>query len=439
LQIHLYEDEGDILVFLTGQEEIEDLEDLLLEKVKLLPKEAKNMLVVPLYAALPSHAQLKAFEKSPEGTRKIILSTNVAETSITIKGIKYVVDTGLVKMKTYSSLTGTDSLKIYPISQNSSVQRAGRAGRESAGKCFRLYTQESCQKLEKNTQPEILRCNLSNIILQLKAIGVKNVSSMDLIEKPKDELFKRGFQELHALGAINTDGSLTDLGKEMSILPTDPIYSKLLLTGISEEFYQFSEKIIIIVSMLSVENIFYQPRNLKDQAEKAKRKFQVHESDHLTLLNIYEAYIENKKKNKNYARENFINEKAIKKAMEVKKQLQDYLKDIYTKRQAKPKTPESEPPVINTIYMPSDERIQILKCLTKGLLLNVVRLESGRVYMTIRGHLECNVHPTSVMAQKSDKHQYLVYNELIVTSKTYMRYVSVVDADWVKDLKFNTK
>lgn len=207
IQILLFEEHGDVLVFLTGQEEIEELEQILKDKLRQIHAsllessdnhdkdqvvkidqntdgQSDPFVICPLYANLPQHEQMRAFQRFP-GQRKVVLSTNIAETSVTIPGIKYVVDSGLSKIRTFKNSTGVDALKITPISKNSATQRAGRAGREQAGgKCFRIYTEESHTDLDDNTIPEILRCNLSGIILNLKAMGIDDVSKMDFIDKP---------------------------------------------------------------------------------------------------------------------------------------------------------------------------------------------------------------------------------------------------------------
>jgi len=167
-----------------------------------------------------------------------VLATNIAETSITIPGIKYVVDCGLQKIRTFKSISGLDQLEVLPISKNSATQRAGRAGRDQdGGKCFRLFTHDSFKELEENTVPEILRCNLSGIVLNLKAIGIKDISSIDFIDKPDQQSILKAFQILIKLGALDPNtAELTNLGKEMSVFPTDPVYSKLLVTALQKKY-----------------------------------------------------------------------------------------------------------------------------------------------------------------------------------------------------------
>ncbi|KIY98086.1 RNA helicase [Monoraphidium neglectum] len=191
LQVHCEEGPGDILVFLTGQEEIEGLERLLMDRAAALPDGAagrgggpEELLVLPIYAALPPEQQMRVFDPAPAGSRKAILATNIAETSITIPGVRYVVDTGFVKARGYHAKLGADSLQVVPVSQAQARQRSGRAGREGPGKAYRLYTLESFKALAPTTPPEILRSNLASTVLQLKALGVEDVVGFDFMDKP---------------------------------------------------------------------------------------------------------------------------------------------------------------------------------------------------------------------------------------------------------------
>jgi ATP-dependent RNA helicase DHX8/PRP22 len=239
LQIHLdieesseYEN-GDILVFLPGQEDIEDLQELLYQKLEKLPKDSKSYEVFPLFSSLPNQEQMRVFKPlNKPNCRKIILATNIAETSITIKNIKYVIDSGFCKLRKFISKTGVDSLLITKISKNSAIQRSGRAGREAKGKCFRLYTEEEFSQMEDFNPPEVLRINLKNIILDLKAIGVEDLIGFDYIDRPSEEQYRRASEDLIIYGALDKALSLTDMGKKMSVLPLEPMYSLILIVCI---------------------------------------------------------------------------------------------------------------------------------------------------------------------------------------------------------------
>ena len=232
--------EGDILVFLPGQEDIEDLQELLLNKKEEikneLPGKKIDFIVLPLFGSLPSNQQMKIFRpiknKFGKNIRKIILSTNIAETSLTIKNIKFVIDTGFFKKRKFYPKLNIDTLKIEPISKNSALQRSGRTGRESPGNCYRLYTKEEYNNFDENTEPEIKRINLRNTSLQLLSIGYNNLNNIDFIDKPPKENFNNAYEDLISLGALDKEENhkITELGKKMSILPIDPIYSIILIS-----------------------------------------------------------------------------------------------------------------------------------------------------------------------------------------------------------------
>ena len=466
LQTHLDQPEGDILWFLTGQEDIEDLQSLLEEKVELGKDEKYKMpelVVVPLYANLPNHLQLKAFEKV-EG-RKVILWTNIAETSLTINGIRYIIDTGLCKIKSFQATTGIEALKITAISKNSAVQRAGRAGREAPGKWFRLYSEDIYNEMETSTVPEILRTNLSRVIIQLKAMGIENVTDFDFMDKPKKQLFIKAFKELSDLKWLDSNANLNELGRQMSIIPTEPIFSKLLIHSLKDEFKPITEDIWIIVAMLSVENIFFTPRANKRKAERKHKKFIWSYSDHLTLLNVYRSALLNSdsqifnkedqinlsselnisssknKCSKEYWRENFINEKSINKAIQINKQLMSYLQSI-SLSMSKPKKSNDDFEeqkldlskqelfgVENQQF--GDKNELILKCLYEGLPLNIADNHFGVLYKTSKSSEDCRIHPTSVLFNSTPAH--IIYTEIIVTSKKYMRFVSDITSVFVKN------
>jgi HrpA-like RNA helicase len=231
LQIHMSDEDdnfkqGDVLVFLPGQEDIEDLQELLIQKMEKL---ASKYEIYPLYSAMPNQEQMKIFK--PSEKRKIILATNIAETSITIKNIKYVVDTGHCKQRNYIFKTGIDTLQVTKISKNSAIQRAGRAGRESRGKCFRLYTENEFSDMADFNTPEIQRVNLRSLVLNLKSIGIEDPITFDFIDKPAKESFNKAYEELMKYGTLDFAFNLTELGKKMSILPVEPLYAKILIVN----------------------------------------------------------------------------------------------------------------------------------------------------------------------------------------------------------------
>ncbi|XP_059070870.1 probable pre-mRNA-splicing factor ATP-dependent RNA helicase DEAH2 isoform X3 [Cryptomeria japonica] len=256
VQIHICEPPGDILVFLTGEEEIEDACRKITREVQNLGDQVGPVKAVPLYSTLPPAMQQKIFESAPPpikegGTpgRKIVVSTNIAETSLTIDGIVYVIDPGFAKQKVYNPRVRVESLLVSPISKASAHQRTGRAGRTQPGKCFRLYTEISFQNdLQPQTYPEILRSNLANVVLTLKKLGIDDLVHFDFMDPPAPETLMRALELLNYLGALDEDGNLTKLGELMSEFPLDPQMSKMLV--ISPEF-NCSNEILSITAMLS--------------------------------------------------------------------------------------------------------------------------------------------------------------------------------------------
>lgn len=291
LQIHVTEPSGDILIFLTGQEEIEAAEEILKHRTRGLGTKIAELIICPIYANLPTDLQAKIFEPTPEGARKVVLATNIAETSLTIDGIKYVIDPGFVKMKSYNPRTGMESLLVTPISKASANQRAGRSGRTGPGKCFRLYTAYNYyQDLEDNTVPEVQRTNLANVVLSLKSLGIHDLLNFDFMDPPPSEALLKALELLYALGALNKLGELTKVGRRMAEFPLDPMLSKMI---VASEKHKCSEEIITIAAMLSIGNsIFYRPKDKQVHADTARMRF--HEGnvgDHIALMKVCMAYI----------------------------------------------------------------------------------------------------------------------------------------------------
>lgn len=322
LQIHITQGPGDILVFFTGQEEIETAEEILNTRMRGLGTKVGELLVLPIYSTLPSDLQARIFEPTPPGARKVVLATNIAETSLTINGIIYVIDPGFCKQKSYNPRSGMESLIVTPVSRASAQQRAGRAGRVAAGKCFRLYTSHAyANELEENSIPEIQRTNLGNVVLMLKSLGINDLIHFDFMDPPPAETLIRALEQLYALGALNDQGELTKLGRRMAELPMDPMLSKML---IQSEKYQCSAEILTICAMLGVGNtIYYRPKDRQVHADNAHKNFWKG-GDHLTLCNIYTQWAES-----NYSQdwcfENFIQVRSMKRARDVREQLEDML------------------------------------------------------------------------------------------------------------------
>ena len=464
LQIILSDEEekkhGDILVFLPGQEDIEDLQELLLNKkeeiINEFPEKKIEFKILPLFGSLPSNQQMKIFRplknKFGKNIRKIILSTNIAETSLTIKNIKFVIDSGFFKMRKFYPKLNIDTLKITPISKNSALQRSGRTGRESSGNCYRLYTQKEYNNFTENTEPEIQRINLRNISLQLFSIGYNDFNNIDFIDKPPKENFNNAYEELILLGAIENDEDhkITEFGKKMSILPMDPIYSIILINALNNEYNEVFEDIVSIISILQSDNIFYNQNSKKEIIEKKREKYIDSCSDHLTLRNIFKEY-KNTNNKEQFCKENYLNDKALSKSMEIFKQLIGYLKKIKIneyKNDEKMEINDKITQIDNYLDSLKNEGIDnnenknklILKCLLTGYFNNIAKYTNDNFFNTIKGNQLCKIHPTSVLIKKpklGKQYGYLIFNEIIITSKKYIKCCTLINYEQVE--KYITK
>ncbi len=324
LQIHTCEPTGDILVFLTGEEEIEQACKQIKGEVDRMGNDVGQIMVLPLYSSLPPAQQQLIFGPPPPKNRKgipgrkCIIATNIAETSITIDGVVYVVDPGMVKQKVYNPRIRVESLLVSPISKASAKQRAGRAGRTRPGKCFRLYTEKAFQEeLQDNTYPEILKSNLSAVVLNLLKLGIKDLVHFDFIDPPAPETLMRALEALNYLGAIDDNGSLTKLGSDMSEYPLEPQLAKCL---VASPKYKVVDAMLSIVAMLNVPVIFLRPKDQMKAADEAKAKFSHPDGDHLTFLNCYYAY-KHKGESNQWCYENYVNYRSMRAADSIRDQL----------------------------------------------------------------------------------------------------------------------
>ncbi|XP_031268173.1 pre-mRNA-splicing factor ATP-dependent RNA helicase DEAH10 [Pistacia vera] len=425
-QIHLEEGPGDILVFLTGQEEIESVERLVQERLQQLPEASRKLITVPIFSSLPSEQQMRVFAPAASGFRKVILATNIAETSVTIPGIKYVIDPGFVKARTYDPVKGMESLIVVPISKAQALQRSGRAGREGPGKCFRLYPESEFEKLEDSTKPEIKRCNLSNVILQLKALGIDDIIGFDFLEKPSRASIIKSLEQLFLLGALTDDCKLSDpVGHQMARLPLDPIYSKSLIVASQ---FNCLEEMLITVAMLSVESIFYAPREKLEEARTAMKCFASPDGDHLTLINVFrrsEEFLENRKmeisKEKNekllrkWCKENFINSRSLRHARDIHSQIRGHVEQMGLR-----------------ISSCGDEILQFRRCLAASFFLNAALKQPEGTYRALASGQAVQIHPSSVLFRA--KPECIIFNEMVQTNHKYIRNVTRIDYLWLTEL-----
>ena len=507
LQICRYEDEGDILIFLPGQEEIESLALLLkkhLDEESELLKDVRGdvdlvqsikgigtdlssghgsivngVLVCVLYAALPPEAQMFAFQPKPQGcNRKIILSTNIAETSVTLDGIRFVIDSGKVKSRGYNSATGMESLTIEDVSKAQANQRKGRAGRVSEGLCFRLYPEDAYNSLDETTPPEIARVNLAQVVLQLKGMGIHDPRTFDFLNRPSDQALIKAFRQLYALGAVDNHMSITAYGKDMAKLPLDPTFAHLLLQSPA---YSCVKEMLTAIAMLSAENIFYRPAGSEDEnngltakAAAAHRRFFSYEGDLPTMLTVYdcwrkeatyissnrgkassqkrsryEAMNENgtggKLKHGEWCTRNFISGKSLARAFDVRAQLQEICS----------RAEEKGGLGFDVTQSCGEDLISFLKCACSGLFLQAAGRVSNAVdinksnrqemknkevatsrgkYKTMQGKIEVSIHPTSSLFGRNPPVKYVVYTELLVTKRTYIRGVTQIREEWLAEV-----
>ena len=392
--IHTSEPVGDILIFLTGREEIDTALQMIADQAASLHPRAQQILSLPLYAGLTSEQQLYVFEPAPENTRKVIVSTNIAEASVTIDGIVYVIDCGFVKLRAFNPTTGIETLTATPISKASATQRAGRAGRTKPGKCYRLYTQSTYESLPETTVPEIQRSNLASVILQLKALGIDNILRFDFLTSPPAELIIRALELLYSLAALDDYAKLTrPLGVRMAELSVEPMMAKVLLSAPTMSC--FSE-ILSIAAMTSLQGaVWFHHEGEKKATESSRRKFAAEEGDHLTLLNVYQAFVTKGRKDSKWCRDNHLNYKSMVRAVSIRAQLKRYLERFGVNVEESLAMNQRSDNVPN-------KGEQIRKCLTTGYFANAARMQPDGTFKTVSGGVTLHAHPSSLMFVSSN-------------------------------------
>lgn len=419
VQIHMCEEtEGDVLLFLTGQEEIDEACKRIGREVENLGPEVGELKCIPLYSTLPPNQQQRIFEaapaKRPNGAigRKVVVSTNIAETSLTIDGVVFVIDPGFAKQKVYNPRIRVESLLVTAISKASSQQRAGRAGRTRPGKCFRLYTERAYKnEMQNNTYPEILRSNLSSVVLQLKKLGIDDLVHFDFMDPPAPETLMRALELLNYLAALDDDGELTELGSMMAEFPLDPQLAKMAIASCD---YNCSNEILSITAMLSVPQCFSRPTEARRQADEAKLRFAHIDGDHLTLLNVYHAFKQNREEAQ-WCYDNFINYRSMKSAENVRTQLSRIMDRFNLRRSS-------------TDFTSPDYYINIRKAFVSGFFMQVAHLERTGHYLTVKDNQTVQLHPSTTLDHKPE---WVIYNEFVLTTKNYIRTVTELKPEWL--------
>ncbi|GAB2298615.1 ATPdependent RNA helicase [Dionaea muscipula] len=406
---------GDILVFLTGQDDIDGAIQLLAEQAPDNSRKSSDLLVVPLYSGLSRAEQDLIFSPTPRGKRKVIISTNIAETSLTLEGIVYVVDSGFSKQRFYDPISDIEKLIVAPISKASARQRAGRAGRLRPGKCFRLYTEEYyTNEMPVVGIPEIQRSNLVSSVIQLKALGIDNILGFDWPASPSPEAMIRALEVLYSLGVLDDDAKLTSpTGFQVAEIPLEPMLSKMIL--VSGQL-GCSEEILTIAATLSIQSIWISLRGAQKELDEAKLRFAAAEGDHVTFLNVYQGFLRSGKSSK-WCHKNYLNYHAMKKVIEVREQL----KRIMLRLGIPVKSCERDMEVVR-------------KAVTAGFFTNACRLETfshdGK-YKTIRSSQDVYIHPSSILFRVNPK--WVIYHSLVSTDRQYMRNVISIDPSWLTE------
>lgn len=400
---------GDVLVFLPGEREIR-------EAAEALRKQGWSGIdILPLYARL-SHAEQSRIFRPQGNARRVVLATNVAETSLTVPGIRYVIDTGLARVKRYSWRNKVEQLRIEAISQASANQRAGRCGRIGAGVCIRLYDEAEFKQRTEYTDPEILRSSLAAVILRMKALRLKDVESFPFVDMPSGRAIADGYQLLQEIGALDENRNLTDMGREVSRLPVDPRIARMILAARDQ---QCLSEMLIIASALSVQDPRERPLESRDLAERAHQIFVEAQSEFLSYVKMWQWYGEqvksrlSQRKLATSLKERFLSPMRFREWREVHKQLLTLVREQKWRLNETAATYE-----------------QVHICLLTGLVSNIgYKAEESHAYQGTRD-IRFYLHPGSTLSKKAGR--WVLAAELVETTRLYARCVARIDPVWVE-------
>lgn len=428
-QIVYTTDTGDVLIFMPGERDIRETRD------RIEGMMGYDVDVVPLFGRLSSADQQKVFSSSSR--RKVVIATNIAETSLTIPGIRYVIDTGLARMSRYSPRTRTRRLPVEPISQSSANQRKGRAGRIEDGVCIRLYSEEEFEKRQPFTQPEIQRSNLAEVILRMKAFHLGDIETFPFVQPPTPAAITSGYNLLHELGALDKQREMTQMGHKLARLPIDPTLGRMLLQAQQEHA---THELLIIAAGLSIQDPRERPLDKQTQAEAAHKRFNSPISDFLTLLRIWDAVhdewetLRTQNHRRKFCRKNFLSYPRMRDWQDLHAQLLGALKDL-----GDAKLNES-----------NANEAAIHRSILAGLIAHVGRREERNVYRT-SGNRQVKVFPGSVLherrdpkkkqpgkkrapEQKTNQPRWIVAGEMVETSQLFARTLAGIDPQWIFNL-----
>ncbi|KZT19970.1 P-loop containing nucleoside triphosphate hydrolase protein [Neolentinus lepideus HHB14362 ss-1] len=426
-QIHVDHPPGDVLIFLPGQEDIESLDKSIRLYANRLPVDKMAVMTCPMFAALPPAQQAKIFQSTPTNTRKCILATNIAETSITIPGIKYVIDTGKHKEKlhlAHDTGSGFDALLTRDITKSSAMQRAGRAGREDKGYCFRLYTEEAFEAMAVSSEPEIRRTSLTSAALQLKCLD-EDIEDLDFMDRPDVESIMSALKSLWFLNAIDKSRRITDAGRSMAAFPLEPNLASAVLESVKNTC---TLEVIDIVSVLSsTSKLFFDISDEREAAAEVRRKFRHRSGDHMTIVNALRSYqdvaaTESKAARKEWCRKQYLNERTLLEAIKIRDQLRATCEKMG----------------IDWRTSAQDDEKLVTKSLFRGLVLHSALLQpDGITFKQVYGRSVIKIHPGSTLADQ--KVPAIIYDELVYTNHIYARGVSAIPKAFLAEISIQIK
>lgn len=444
--IHASEPTGDILVFLTGRDEIESALQLIGDRLPTLPTTADKILALPLYAGLTADQQMYVFEPAPDNHRKVIFATNIAEASVTINGIAYVIDSGFVKLRAFNPTTGIDTLTPTPVSKASATQRAGRAGRTKPGKCYRLYPESNFIALPATTVPELQRSDLAPTILQLKALGIDNIARFPFLTPPPSALLIRALDNLYALGALDPYAKLTNpLGTRMADLPLKPMLAKALLASPA---FACQPQLLSIAAMLTVQSPLWTTQHEGPRAEDAARApFAVEEGDHLTLLNIFHAFTTPPPQARSqsqagqhtqtpkWCHRHSLNFQTLTTAVSVRKQLSRALERYGVLENQPPSMHSTTSAAVGDLPL----QVRIRRCLAASFFPHAARMQADGTFRTVAHTgpdstaMILHPHPSSLFFRR--KADWVVFDSVEEGKggKIFVRGVSSVEMAWLRE------
>lgn len=439
VQVNQGEPLGDILCFLPGQEEIDKAVTIIDKISEVLHKETSVPLMVPLplYAALSPRQQAEVFLPLKGFKRKVVFSTNIAETSVTVSGVRYVIDSGLRKVKVWRHQLGLATLLTVPISRASAQQRTGRAGREAEGKAFHLYCEGDVSKLPEQTEPEIVRSDVTSPVLMLKRYGVEDIVRWSWFENPGRDAILMGLQELYQLGALDDFGHITKVGRQMALLPIQPHLSSVLIRA---HDLGCLDQVIDIVACLSVENLLLSP-SPEERDEVNERRLQQSNSglywgDLILLKDLFDVYFYDlndrtsaTSERKAWCKELCISYRGFKNVVKIREQLRGYCKKLFPNFRNDDDLGNG---VSTKLTESRDEITKILKCFLVGFSKNTAIGMPDRSYRTVVTGETISVHPSSALFMNKQC-PAIMYIEYVFTTKGYARNVSRIELSWLQE------